>query len=131
MSRFRIFTSLALSAMLTSVSMGATLVAPGAWATTEAPTNNTFPFGSSGVRYQQVYGASEFTSAGGPLVISAMRFRRDGTTGSPFTDTITWTIRLSTTSAAPDGLSATFASNIGGDVVTVFSGTQSFNASST
>jgi PEP-CTERM motif len=127
----RFLTGLALVATLSTVSSALTLVAPGAWTSTEAPTNNTFPFGSSGVRYQQVYAASEFVSAGGPILISAIKFRRDGPTGGTgFTDTITWSMNLSTTSAAPDGLSTTFASNIGGDAVSVFAGTQVFSSSS-
>ncbi len=128
---FRFLGALALGAALSSISSALTLVAPGAWTSTEGPTNNTFPVGSSGVRYQQVYAASEFISAGPQILISAMRFRRDGSTGGTgFTDTITWSLGLSTTSAAPDGLSTTFASNIGGDAVTVFSGAQTFASSS-
>lgn len=131
MFSLRTLTSLALTAVFASSAFGALLVAPGAWATTEGPTNNTFPFGSSAVRYQQVFAASEFASVGGPLIITAMRFRRDGTAGSPFTDNITWDVTLSTTGAAPDAMNLTFANNIGADVVTVFTGTQAFNASST
>jgi hypothetical protein len=128
MFRFRSFIGLALVTGLVSASSALSLVAPGAWAATEAPTNNTFPFGSVGVRYQQVYRSTEFAAAGSSILISAMRFRLDGPTGAAFSDTITWSLRLSTTSAAPDGLSSTFASNIGGDVVTVFSGTQTMSA---
>src|SRR6188474_716079 len=102
MFNIRILTSIALTAVFTSFSYGALLVAPGAWASTEGPTNNTFPFGGGGVRVQQVYAASEFTSVGGPLVISAMLFRLDVATGLPFSESVTWTVSLSTTSAAPD-----------------------------
>jgi hypothetical protein len=130
-SNYRAMGSVALAAGLASISFGLQLVAPNAWANTEGPTNNTFPFGSTGVRYQQVYGASEFTAAGAQLLITAMRFRRDAISGGTgFTDSITWTINLSTTSAAPDALSTTFANNIGGNNLTVFNGTQVFSSSS-
>lgn len=80
--------------------------------------NNGFP---AGMRYQQVYGATAFTSVGGPLTITEILFRPDGATGAAFSGTIPdIQINLSTTSALPDALSLTFASNVGLDNTIVY-----------
>jgi hypothetical protein len=81
--------------------------------------NNGFPLG---MRYQQIYGATAFQSAGGSLTITQLLFRPDGVTGAAFSGTIPdIQINLSTTSASPDaGLSLTFASNVGADDQTVY-----------
>jgi len=98
---------------------------PSADAITDGNASNQFPFdprsvGVSTIRYQQVFSASEF--APGTYVIRQIAFRAEplgisfvGTTG-------TLRIDLSTTTAAPDGLSVTFANNVGADNTTVFSG---------
>src|SRR5437016_5316843 len=77
------------------------------------------------VRYQQVYGASEFAflknSGGGWLTI--IHFRGDATNGTQAgVDMPSVQIDLSTTQRGPDGLSATFSDNIGPDDTAVFSG---------
>jgi hypothetical protein len=73
---------------------------------------NCFPFGcSGGTRYQQVYAASQFP---GPLTIDDITFyntQYDAGTIAPGT----YKFHLSTTSAAVDGLSTTFADNVGAD----------------
>lgn len=75
---------------------------------------------STSVRYQQVFAASQFN---GPGIITEIAFRPDSLRGAPFTITISnLLISLSTTSKAPDGLSATFADNIGSDETVVFNG---------
>jgi hypothetical protein len=72
------------------------------------------------MRYQQVYAASQFDTAGW---IDQIAFRPDGPLGLPFSITINnIQIDLSTTMADPDGLDSTFANNVGPDDVTVFSG---------
>jgi hypothetical protein len=99
-----------------------TIVIPGADAGTEAASNNGFPFNIasfalSSQRYQQVYGASAFS---GPILITGMDFRPD-VGGAAFSSTLpSIQIDLSTTSAAVDALSTTFASNVGLDDVTVY-----------
>jgi len=104
----------------------ATAVVPPAQAAAEGNANTTMPFSCAGSsftseRYQQVYRGSEVT-AGGP--ITEIRFRRDGFVAPGFAATTIpgVTIKLSSTSQAPDGLSPAFASNVGGDLVTVFAG---------
>jgi len=107
-----------------------TIVVPGAQATTDGGADNQFPFnprsvGTSTIRYQQVYSASEF--APGRYLISQLAFRTDPQDPNfpvpPFSGTTgTLRIDLSTTSASPDGLSTTFANNLGPDNTTVFTG---------
>ena len=101
-----------------------TVVVPNAQATADGNGSNGFPFnpratGTTTIRYQQVYLASEFPA--GEYMISAVAFR--GEPSTPFSGTTgTLQIDLSTTSAAPDALSTTFADNLGTDTATVFSG---------
>ncbi len=78
--------------------------------------------GADNTQYQQVYAASAFS---GPTVISSISFFQ---ALSQYPSSIgvvpgTYTISFSTTSAAVDGLSPTFSSNLGGDNQTFFSGT--------
>jgi hypothetical protein len=81
---------------------------------------NCYPFGcaGSGPIYQQVYGAANFS---GPITISSITFfntARPG--GTPSTGA--FTLSLSTTARAVNGLSLDFASNRGADALAVFSG---------
>lgn len=105
----------------------ASVVVPNALSGVEGAGGNTFPFDSvTAQRYQQVYAASQF---GGGGLITQVAFRPDGPLGHAFSVTIgSIQIDLSTTLAAPDGLSGTFASNVGLDDTMVFSG--SLNLSS-
>ena len=100
-----------------------TVIVPNSWAMTEAPGNNSYPFnitpfGLSSQRYQQVYAASQF---GGGGLITQIIFRPDATFGSAFTSTLPdIQIDLSTTQAGDDGLSTTYADNVGADDTVVF-----------
>lgn len=87
-------------------------------------------------RYQQVYGAAAFLSEGitGPTAINTITFFAASEWYSPFFGVVpipeadqsiapgNYTIRLSTTSRAVDGLNATFNSNFGADVQVFFDG---------
>lgn len=104
----------------------ATVVVPPAQSTVEGNTNTTMPFNCASSsfasqRYQQVYRGSEVDTGAS---ITALRFRRDGFVAPGFGATTIpgVTITLSSTAKAPDGLSSTFAENVGSDVATVFSG---------
>lgn len=120
-----------------SLSANATnIVVPGSLENVEGNTNNGFPFNLgpfavSSMRYQQVFDAAEFGA--GPITITGIAFRPDAISGAAFGPTMlpNITIALSTTSQAVDGLSATFASNIGADVLTVFNGTLTLSSSFT
>jgi hypothetical protein len=84
-------------------------------------SGNEFPFGFAySGEYQQVYTASAFS---GPLTITNLEFYNTQLdSAATAMNSGTWTIALSTTSADWNTLSTDFASNIGGDNTTVFSG---------
>jgi hypothetical protein len=85
---------------------------------------NAFPFGGNyqngfgATEYQQVYNASEFGS--GVFAINSVTYF-NGFFASTLADG-TYTVSISTTSAAVNGLSTNMASNIGADNETIFSG---------
>lgn len=113
------------------------IVVPNSLAATEGATNFGFPFniapsGLSSQRFQQIFAASEFASLSGPQSIAQIAFRPDADFGNAFSSTISnIQINLSTTSKAPDGLSTTFANNVGADDTVVFSGTLSLSSADT
>jgi len=103
------------------------IVVPNSLSNTEGNSNNGYPFdlaetGLSSQRYQQVYAASQFSglpSGGG--FITQLIFRPDAGAGHAFTSTLPdIQIDLSTTSAGDDGLSTTYANNVGADDTVVF-----------
>ena len=100
-----------------------TVVVPNGNAMVEGNSNNGYPFdlgqaGLSSQRYQQVYAASQFSGGG---LITQIVFRPDAFSGHAFTSTLSdIQIDLSTTSAGDDGLSSTYANNVGTDDTVVF-----------
>jgi hypothetical protein len=86
---------------------------------------NAFPFsggyqtGFGATEYQQVYNGSQFGP--GVFAINSLTFF-NGFFASTLSDG-TYTVSVSTTSAAINGLSTNMASNIGADNETIFSGT--------
>jgi hypothetical protein len=100
------------------------LVAPNDWANAFGDAGNLFPlFSSKPIRYQQVFDAGQFSrlNPGGGL-INRIAFRGHGP-GIPFTANVPQLqVNLSTTSKTPDGLSSTFAENVGPNDTQVFSG---------
>jgi hypothetical protein len=107
-----------------------TVVVPNSMAILEGDGVNAFPFNISArfppipsMRYQQVFQSSEFSAFGGPALITQIAFRPDAVFGNAFSSFLpSVRIDISTTSAAPDTLSSTFASNVGADDRTVYSG---------
>lgn len=100
------------------------LIVPNELTSSFGDAGNLFPlFSSQPIRYQQVFDAGQFarlTNGGG--LINRIAFRGHGP-GVPFTATIPQLqVNLSTTNKTPDGLSSTFASNVGPDDTQVFSG---------
>ena len=78
-------------------------------------------FGSS-IRYQQVYGASDFANVGSPMRITDLIFdpyHSGGLSGASISNI---QVNLSTTAATPDSLSPVFMSNVGGNDRVVYSG---------
>jgi len=109
--------------LLSVVPAAAQVVVPNAQAFVEGDGNNAFPFSctviTTSMRYQQVYLASEVATGW----ITQIAFRQDAAS-TAFGPTLIpgVSIKLSSTSNAPDTLSTTFATNVGADATTVFSG---------
>jgi hypothetical protein len=87
----------------------------------DSGNGNSFPFGFSIAAYQQVYAAGDFS---GPITINGLSFFNTAFTAGSI-QTATYNIQLSTTSAPVNGLSNTFAANLGADNTMVFLGTLS------
>src|SRR5215813_10539498 len=106
------------------------IVVPNTLATVEGNDNNFGPFFNNSVRYQQVYSASQFPSSIGPLMITQIAFRPDGSVTDPSLTILFNSVRidLSTTSSTPTTLSTVFASNVGADNTTVFNSFAFMNA---
>ena len=98
------------------------IVVPNTLATADGNDNNFGPFFNNSVRYQQVYAASQFPSSTGPLMITQIAFRPDGSVTDASLKIFFNTARidLSTTSGTPTTLSPVFANNVGADDKTVF-----------
>lgn len=78
------------------------------------------------VRYQQVYGASDFTGLGSPILITDLIFEPGPTPGITAALLPNVQITVSITPAGPDSLSPVFANNIGMNETLVFSGLLGF-----
>jgi hypothetical protein len=116
---------------LTLTAQADVVVVPNANAATEG---NAGVSGGITVRIQQVYAASQFAAFGGPRLITQIAFRPEGIfgLGTAFaTVNSLLQINLSTTSRAPDGLSPTFANNIGADEVVVRTGPATYGSANT
>ena len=112
--------SLFLAALLSVVGSASTIV-PNANASTPGNFDNRFPFlVTGGMVYEQVFASNQFS---GPITIGEMDLRNGVFVNEAFTSTISdIQIFLSTTSAAPDALSTTFASNLGPNNTEVYNG---------
>ncbi|HQR09545.1 MAG TPA: PEP-CTERM sorting domain-containing protein [Gemmatales bacterium] len=112
------------------------IVVPNSLTNVGGGADNGFPFnidafGQVSMRYQQVYASDQFSLITSPTLITAISFRV-GSNGSSFSSTLpSMQINLSTTGAAPDGLSTSFASNVGGDDTQVFSGSLTLSSTNT
>ena len=119
---------------LCTVAHAGLVVVPNSLSGTEGSSNNGFPFNIadfslSSQRYQQVYGSNQFGAGG---LITQIIFRPDAFTGAAFSSTLTNVrIDLSTTTMAVDGLSTTFATNVGADDTIVFNGSLSLSSAFT
>ncbi len=78
-------------------------------------------------RIQEVYGSQHFPTQG--MIITELRFRPDSYYGQAFTATVSnIQFNLSTARVNPDGMSPTFASNVGLDDTVVFHGALSISS---
>lgn len=124
-----------LSLAVTAPVAASPIVVPAALSGVEGNSNTaSVPFNITAVgltsqRYQQVYSSTEFTSA---ILITELLFRPDFDSGNAFSSTLpSIQIDLSTTVFGPDALSSTFATNVGADNATVFSGSLALSSSDT
>jgi len=130
----RLICSIAMAGLLVGASLaravGLAVVVPNAQTAVEGDSDGEIPFScfAASSRYQQVYLGSEVGSG----VITEIRFRQDGVTGTTFGPSTfrDITITLSSTTKSPDDLSLTFAANVGADVTTVFSGDLTLSSAS-
>jgi hypothetical protein len=105
-----------------------TVVSPSSLENVDGNAYNSYPFDISNPsapltsqRYQQVYAATDFGALSQPQLITRISFRPDATLGSAFASTLPdIQINFSTTNKAPDGLSSTFANNVGADDTVVY-----------
>lgn len=114
-------------AFMAVVSPGASLsaiVAPNSFEVTEGPDATAGIFSIGQVTFQWVFPASDFTSILPGTNLISIGFRLDGgqPTNNVALDFAQWNLQLSTPQDPFPTLSATFADNIGPDVVTVRSG---------
>ena len=125
---FRIIPTLSfafwLAASPSAIVAQAPVVVPNANAAVAGNSDNRFPFlVTGGMRYQQVFDASEFSSLGGPQFINQLSLRNGPFVATAFTANIaSIQISLSTIATAPDNLSTTFAGNIGANNTQVYNG---------
>ena len=88
--------------------------------------DNLFPFGTSSYysgEYQQLYASSAFGTS--PFTINSIGFESIKIL-NPGSETLTFSVGLSTTSASLSAPSTTYASNKGADFTTVFNGSITF-----
>lgn len=112
------FSKLALAALFVFASVSGqaqVVVAPNANSSTPGNSDNRYPLlVTGGMRYQQVYAASQFSTLSGPEYITQIALRPSQSVRQAFTTTLSdIQINFSTVSLAPDALSATFANNVG------------------
>ena len=98
-------------------------------------------FLNNSARQQLVISATEFAAPGGAIQITGISFRPDAQLGSPFTDTYPqFRLDLSTTQKNvnffepgrnPDGVTMTFADNLGLDNITVYDGPLTISTTAT
>ena len=97
----------------------------------DSGSGNCFPFGCAyNAEYQQVYGASDFSSIQSPIQIMSLElYNTQYNSGATQTDAGTFTITLSYTTKGINDLDPTFANNFGANPTQVFSGSinQSWN----
>lgn len=102
-----------------------TIVAPNSKTTIPGTADNLAPFGDADWTYQWAFKASQFATVPIGSTITAVGFRQSSIDSTapdvPFT-LPNWNLQLSSTPKAIGSLATQFLSNIGADVVTVYSG---------
>lgn len=102
-----------------------TIVAPNSKTTTPGTADTLAPFGDTDYTFQWAFKASQFATVPIGSTITAIGFRQSSTDPTAPNVSFTlpnWNLQLSSTSKAIGSLATQFLSNIGADVVTVYSG---------
>ena len=94
----------------------------------EGNSNAARPFPQASARYQQIYAANEFTTAG---FIDVIRFRRDASQGPFTTSGLVVQINLAYAAMPIAAPSVVFADNVGGGNLTVYDGPLTLSSSGT
>ena len=99
------------------------IVVPNALATNDGNGSGTSPEGPASARWLHIHDASQFGALSGPSFLTQFAYRPDRVLGQSGPRSLTLRIYASTTSRSVDGISTTFAENLGPDNTLVFDGT--------
>jgi PKD repeat protein len=114
------------AAALAAASLAQTIVIPNGLAAAEGASSTAYPWGrgNAQIRVQYVYDSSHFTAQGVtiPILINRLRYRANGATAVAGYTYGAATVQMSTAAVDYTAPSATFASNHGLDLATVYSG---------
>ena len=99
------------------------IVVPNALATNDGNGSDTSPSGSTSVRWLQIHDTSQFGALSGPSFLTKFAYRPDRILGE--SGPRSWILRIyaSTTTRTVDGISTTYAENLGTNNTLVFDGT--------
>jgi hypothetical protein len=99
------------------------IVVPNALATNDGDGSSTSTAGPASVRWLSIHDGSQFGALSGPSFLTQFAYRPDEIPGQSGPRSLTLQIFASTTSRSVDGLSTTFAENVGANNTLVFDGT--------
>jgi hypothetical protein len=100
------------------------IVVPNTLATNDGNSAGTTPLGGpTSVRSMRIFDASQFAALSGPSFLTQFAWRPDMIPGTSGPRSVNLRIYASTTTRSVDGLSMTFADNLGADNTLVFNGT--------
>ena len=113
-----------LGACVTTDLRAQVVVVPNAQATNDGNgSGTTVSGGPTSVRAMRIFDASQFAAVSGPSLLTQFAWRPDMNLGQSGPRFVTLQIYASTTTRSVDGLSMTFADNLGADNTLVFNGT--------
>jgi len=99
------------------------VVVPNALATNDGNGTSTSTAGRASVRWLHIHDASQFGALSGPSFLTKFAYRPDTILGQSGPRSLTLRIYASTTSRTVEGISTTFAENLGTNNTLVFDGT--------
>ncbi len=99
------------------------VVVPNSLATNDGNGSGTSVSGPASVRWLHIHDASQFGALSGPSFLTQFAYRPDMSLGASGPRSFTLQVYASTTSRSVDGISTTFAENLGTNNTLVFDGT--------